>query len=62
LARLDSDIRRFKTDLYRIGWFMRGSITINDLLFSYSHEDRELISKVIDENIENSVKSGMPLI
>lgn len=41
---------------------MRGSISINDLLYAYSHEDRELIARVIDENIENSVKSGMPLI
>jgi hypothetical protein len=31
-------------------------------MFLYSHEDRELISKIIKENIEITEKTQMPLI
>jgi uncharacterized membrane-anchored protein YitT (DUF2179 family) len=41
---------------------MRGGVTVNDLLMSYSHEDRELIYTVIKENIEATKASQMPLL
>lgn len=41
---------------------MRGGVTSDDLFFKYSYEDREIISKIIKENIEATRKSGLPLI
>jgi hypothetical protein len=41
---------------------MRGGVTVNDLLFNYSAEDREFIYNVINENIENTKESRMPLL
>jgi hypothetical protein len=41
---------------------MRGGVTVNDLLFTYGYEDREAIYTVIQENIENTTNSGLPLI
>ena len=41
---------------------MRGSVTVNDLLYNYSFEDREAMAKIIEENIENTIKAGMPLV
>jgi uncharacterized membrane-anchored protein YitT (DUF2179 family) len=41
---------------------MRGGVTVNDLLDRYSHEDRELLYKVINDNFENTKNSGMPMI
>lgn len=41
---------------------MRGAISVDDLLHIYSHDDRLMIYKVINENIENTKESGLPLI
>jgi hypothetical protein len=41
---------------------MRGGVTVNDLLHIYSAEDREFIYNVINDNIETTKLSGLPLI
>lgn len=38
---------------------MRGSITSEDA-FIMSSEDREMISKIVDENLEMTKKTGLP--
>jgi hypothetical protein len=62
LVRLDNEIKSFKQELFKISWYMRGGVTVNDLLFIYGYEDREAIYSVIKENIENTNVSGLPLI
>lgn len=41
---------------------MRGGVTSTDLFHVYSYEDREILSKIIKDNIDASVKAKMPLI
>jgi hypothetical protein len=41
---------------------MRGGININDLLYTYSFEDRDAIYNIISENIEATKEAGMPLL
>ena len=41
---------------------MRGGVGIDDLLFTLSKEDLTLMGSIIEENIELTQKSGMPLI
>lgn len=41
---------------------MRGGVAMNDLLFHYSFEDRELMYTIIKENIEASKEAKMPLV
>jgi hypothetical protein len=41
---------------------MRGGVTSEDLFWKYSVEDREIINKIIKENIEATNKSGIPLV
>jgi len=41
---------------------MRGGVSVEDLLHLYSHEDRNMIYNVINENIENTKETRMPLI
>jgi hypothetical protein len=41
---------------------MRGGVSINDLLQIYSFEDREMMYKVINENIETTKETRMPLL
>lgn len=41
---------------------MRGGVTVNDLLHIYSFEDRDMIYNVINDNIEATKVSQMPLL
>jgi hypothetical protein len=41
---------------------MRGGVSVNDLLHVYSFEDRESIYTIINENIEATKESNMPLL
>jgi len=41
---------------------MRGGVTSEELFWKYSLEDREIISKIISDNIETTNKTGLPLI
>lgn len=62
LIRLEQQVKQFKEDLFRISWYMRGGVTVNDLLHNYTNEDREMIYTIINENIEATKISQMPLL
>jgi hypothetical protein len=60
--RLDNQTKGIKEDIYKIAWYMRGGVSSSDLLWKYSVEDRELMSKVIKTNIENTKNTKLPLL
>lgn len=41
---------------------MRGSVNVNDLFDRYSSEDIDIMTGIINDNIEATKKSQMPLI
>lgn len=41
---------------------MRGGVTMDELLHLYSFEDRDMIYNVINENIETTKETRMPLL
>lgn len=59
LERMDKEIKQIREDAIKMSWYMRGGMSINDFLESPS-SDRELINKLIKENLETTKKSGMP--
>jgi hypothetical protein len=50
-----------KENALRISWYMRGGISYNDVL-NLSPFEKNVINKIIDENIEATKNSGMPII
>lgn len=62
LVRLETEIKEFKYNLYKISWYMRGGVTINDLMDRYSYDDRVVMYDIIDDNIKSSQENQMPLI
>jgi hypothetical protein len=51
-----------KDEIYRISWFMRGGVSVSELMFSLSREDRLIMNEIIKENIELTKNSGLPLM
>ena len=41
---------------------MRGGVTVDELLHLYSYEDRDMIYKVIKDNMEATKETRMPLL
>jgi hypothetical protein len=37
-------------------------VTINDLMLIYSHDDIEILRKIIEENIKNTTATGIALV
>lgn len=62
LVRLEKEIQDFKNELARISWYMRGGVTVQELMHVYSFDDRENFYTVIKENIDMTKETKMPFI
>ena len=56
---LEKQTKGFKEELYKVCWFMRGSISVQEI-FNMSTEDREILGNIIKDNLETTKKSGLP--
>lgn len=56
---LDKDAKAIRSDLLSICWYMRGGITYDDAML-LSRDEREIISKIIKDNLETTKESGLP--
>lgn len=59
---MDESLKKFKEELFRISWYMRGGISINDLMHTYSFEDRNILYSIIKDNLELTKAAQMPLL
>jgi hypothetical protein len=59
LDRYEKDVRAYKDDALRMSWYMRGGLSYDDAMLLSSME-RELIGKIIKDNLETTEKSKMP--
>jgi len=59
VKQYESDTKAIKDELLRICWFMRGSVSYSDSLM-LDVEEREIIGKIISDNLETTKESGLP--
>lgn len=59
LDRLDKEAKAFHDEALRICWYMRGSISYDESML-LSVADREIINKIIKDNLETTEKSRLP--
>lgn len=62
VEKLENQTKQLKDDIFRIAWHMRGGVTSEDLFWRYSVEDREILSRIIKDNIELTNKTKMPFV
>ena len=58
---MDDEAKALTKEILRIAWQMRGGINLNEA-YMLTHEDRELITEIIKENIQITKESQMPFI
>ena len=59
LESLDKESKALKKELFSICWYMRGSISYDDAVM-LNFEERQMIGKLIKDNLEITKDSGLP--
>lgn len=59
IESLEEESKAIKTELLKMCWYMRGGLTYDESML-LTLQDREIISKLIDDNLETTKKSGLP--
>ena len=56
---MDKEVKGLKEDMFKICWFMRGGVNYSEIVMM-SGPEREMMSKLIKENLETAKKTGQP--
>jgi hypothetical protein len=56
---LENETKQLKHELLKMCWYMRGGLTYEEA-FYMGPEDREIVGKIVEENLETTKKTQMP--
>tara|TARA_B100000519_G_scaffold166077_1_gene149910 strand:- start:12 stop:188 length:177 start_codon:yes stop_codon:yes gene_type:complete len=56
---MENNQKAIKLDLLKICWYMRGGVTYDEAN-TMSPEEREMVGKLVKENLETTKKTGQP--
>jgi len=59
VKNLENQQKQIKHELFKLCWFMRGGIQIEEAYY-LSSQDREIAFSIVKENLEVTKKTGMP--
>lgn len=55
----EKESKAFREEALRLCWYMRGGLTYDEAM-QLSQQERDIISKIVKDNIEITKKSGLP--
>ena len=56
---MDDETKNIRQEAFKLTWFMRGGLTY-DQAMQLGQSEREVINKIVKENLETTKKSGLP--
>lgn len=59
IAKMENESKALKKELFKMSWFMRGGLSFTEA-YMLDQQDREIISKIIEENLDLTKSSQMP--
>ena len=59
LEGYEKESKAYREETLRLCWYMRGGLTYTEAM-NLSKEEREIIAKIIEDNLEATKKSGLP--
>jgi hypothetical protein len=59
VKKMDAESKALKKEIYKLAWFMRGSLSVNEA-FNMDIMDREILLEIIQENLETAKETGLP--
>ena len=59
LKDMDNATKAIKLDLFKICWYMRGGVTYDEAN-TMCPQEREIVGKLVKDNLETTKKTGHP--
>jgi hypothetical protein len=59
---MENEIKQIKHQCYQLSWYMRGGVSVDQLLYDTDMEDQEVMMGIVKENIENTKNSKLALL
>jgi hypothetical protein len=59
IDKYERDSKAFRDEALRICWYMRGGLSYSETMM-LSKSERDIISKIIKDNMETTKESGLP--
>ncbi len=56
---LENETKQLKFELSKLCWYMRGGLSLTEA-YELSPEDREVLVKLVNENLETAKKTNQP--
>ena len=61
LDSYDKESKAFREEALRMCWYMRGGLSYEDAMF-LTQQERDIIGKIIKDNMETTQKRGLPFL
>lgn len=58
IDEMDQEAKAIRNETLKMCWYMRGGLTYNEAM-NLGHHEREMISKLIKDNLETTKKTGL---
>ena len=57
--RMEQETKAIKQELYKFCWYMRGGLSFTEA-YELDSGDREILGKIIEENLDTTKKTQLP--
>jgi len=59
IEKFEKDTKAIKEELFKMCWYLRGGLSYTEAL-NLSFEERQIIGKIIENNLEITKETGQP--
>jgi hypothetical protein len=59
VEELDQESKQVREEALKMCWYMRGGLTFTEAM-NLGYQEREIIGRLIKDNLETTKKSGLP--
>ena len=56
---LENSAKELRHNILKLVWYMRGGVTLSEA-YEMGPEDRDMVKKIVEDNMETTKKSGLP--
>lgn len=61
-SEYEHEIKQIKDMCYRMSWYMRGGVGVDQIFYDTDIEDHEIMQRIFKDNIEATKNAKMPLL
>ena len=59
---MEQNTKQMKYTAYKLAWYMRGAFSYEDVMYKITADDKEIMNKIAEENIETTTKTKLPFV